>query len=216
MTTFYLVRHASYDRLGSVLAGWTPGVHLNLKGMLEARHLAERLSAFPIDIVFTSPLDRCRETAALIADRLGKPVYVDESFGEIQFGDWTGRTLAELEPLPEFQQFQRRRSLVRIPNGESMSEVQVRAALGLRLLNQAYPHGGVVVVSHVDVLKAMIADAIGLSLDEIGRFHVDPASITTIERTPWETRLVKLNDAGGLPVASRAVPATSPSRDVLA
>jgi probable phosphoglycerate mutase len=209
MTTIHLARHASYERLGTVIPGWTPGVHLSLVGLLEARALSEGLVGQRIDAVVTSPLERCRETAAFIGARLELPVHIDEAFGEIRFGDWTNRAVAELEPLPEFQAFQKRRSLVRIPGGESMAEVQVRVSLALRLLHESYPDGSVVVVSHGDVIKAAIADVLGLSLDEIDRFRVDPASITTIERAASGARLVRLNDmnaraAGPLARSTRA------------
>src|SRR5690349_8460914 len=161
MTTIHLARHASYERSGTVLSGWTPGVHLSLMGLLEARALSERLVGQRIDAVITSPLERCRETAALIGARLELPVQIAEAVGELRLGEWTGRPVTELERLPAFQAFRKRRSMGRIPGGDSVAGVQVRASLALRLLYETHPDGSVVVVSHGDVIKAAIADVLG-------------------------------------------------------
>src|SRR5690242_5673996 len=126
MAFFYLVRHGSNDVLGKALAARLPNIHLNAQGREEARRTAEALKAKGIHRVISSPMERARETAGALAERLGLRVEIAESVNEIAFGDWSGKTMTELESLPGWKLFNSYRSGTRAPNGELMIETQLR------------------------------------------------------------------------------------------
>ncbi|HEX8002715.1 MAG TPA: histidine phosphatase family protein [Mycobacteriales bacterium] len=194
MTTLLLVRHGLTHLTGPVLAGWTPDLHLDERGREQARALGERLAPVPFAAVVSSPLDRCRETAAA----LGRPVEVDDRLGECRYGDWTGQELKRLAKDPLWRQVQAHPSAVRFPNGESLREVSARAVECVRDWNARLgPDATWVAVSHGDVIKAVVADALGLHLDHFQRIVVDPCSVTVVRYTELRPFVVRLNDVGG-------------------
>ena len=190
---FFLIRHASHDQLGRTLSGWTPGVHLNAAGRLEADWLAGQLAESQVEAVYTSPLECCVETAEAIAAAVPCALRVRDELGEIRFGEWTGRSFAELESDPLWLQFNAHRSRVRIPGGETMADVQRRVVRQLENLQARHGFGPVVVVSHGEVLGAAIAYFLGLSLDALARFELAPASISVAAFEPDGPRLHGLN-----------------------
>ena len=115
MTTYLLIRHALCDPVGQTITGRTPGVSLNPAGRQQAETLASRLAGLPIVAVYSSPLERALQTAQPIAERRGLSVQQLEGLNEIDFGEWTGKTLAELKPVSEWQSFNSYRSGSRIP-----------------------------------------------------------------------------------------------------
>lgn len=194
MTTLLLVRHGLTALTGPVLAGWTPGVHLNERGQAQAQALAERLKDVPLAAVVSSPLERCLETAA----PLGREVTVDERLGECRYGDWTGQELKKLAKDPLWRQVQAHPSAVTFPNGEALRDTQARAVAAIREWNATLgPDATYVAVSHGDVIKAIVADALGLHLDQFQRITADPCSLTVIRYTELRPFVVRLNDTGG-------------------
>jgi len=212
MTEFLLVRHASHDLLGRVLAGRMPGVHLNEQGRREARWLRDRLAETPIETIAASPLERSLETVEPIATALGRLPQVEPELGEMAFGEWTGRSFEELESVSAWKVFNACRSAAPVPGGETMLQVQTRAVCALERLRERDPESTVLVVSHGDVLRAMIAHYLGLSLDLLHRFEIAPASITTLRVTPHGATLIRLNE---LPAPSNASDSPVPT-DALA
>ena len=204
MTTFLLIRHASHDLLGRKLAGCMPGVHLNDLGRVEAERLADRLVALCVDSVYSSPLNRSIETARPIAARAGCDIEVREGLGEFHFGSWTGRSFDDLEGSEGWNEFNARRSGGRAPGGESMAEVQHRTLAELGRIRMIHPESTVAVVSHADVLKAVVAHVLGLHLDHLERFELAPASVTRIVWNDWGPILVGLNETLGLGTPSVA------------
>jgi len=198
VTTFLLVRHATCDPVGRSLAGRTSGVTLNDAGRAEAERLAERLAGVRVAAIYTSPLQRARETAAAVAARTGAPVRPHEPFGEIDFGEWTGRTFAELAPDPRWQRFNTFRSGTRVPGGELMLEAQARAVAAVHALAAAHAGETVVVVSHADVIKAVVAYFAGIPLDLTHRLEVSPASVSVLALDDEGARVLGLNDTGAL------------------
>jgi probable phosphoglycerate mutase len=208
VTTLLLVRHGLTAMTGPVLAGWTPGVGLNDQGRTQARDLAVRLEPVPVAAVVSSPLDRCVQTAEAVA--AGRPadagkVELDERFGEVHYGDWTGRPLKELAKEPLWKIVQAHPSAAVFPGeeGEAMADAQYRAISAVRDWNAriAAEHGEnatYVVCSHGDIIKAIVADAMGLHLDQFQRLVADPASVTVIRYTPTRPFLVRLNDTADL------------------
>lgn len=185
MTTVLLVRHGLTAMTGPVLAGWTPGVHLDERGREQARAVAERLAPLELDAIVSSPLERCQETAAAIA--AGRPVSVqtDERFGECGYGDWTGRPLKELAEEPLWRVVQAHPSAAVFPGGEALADVQSRAVRAVRDWNERLGEKATYLIcSHGDVIKAIVADALGMHLDQFQRITADPASVTVIRYTP--------------------------------
>jgi probable phosphoglycerate mutase len=196
MRLLLLLRHAVTDQTGARLSGWTPGVHLSAAGREQAEGLAGRLGPVPLDAVYASPLERCQETAATVADAKGLKVATLEDAGEVRYGDWTGRTLKELAKEPLWKVVQTTPSAARFPEGESLFEMQTRAVLAVERLREAHPGQTVALCSHADVIKALVCHYLGMHLDLFQRVEVSPASVTAIAFRPAPA-LVRLNDAGG-------------------
>jgi probable phosphomutase (TIGR03848 family) len=203
MPTLILVRHGrSTANTAGVLAGWTPGVALDERGAAQAARLPERLADLPLAEIVASPLQRCRETVApLLAARPELTLRTDDRIGECDYGDWSGRKLAELSDEPLMQVVQQHPTAAAFPGGESMRQMQHRAAEAVREWNARVEreHGedaAYVMCSHGDIIKSLVADAIGLHLDLFQRISVEPCSITAIRYTRLRPFLVRLGDTG--------------------
>lgn len=203
MATLLLVRHGLTALTGPVLTGRTPGIHLDERGQQQAAALAERIAVLPLAAVVTSPLDRCIETATAVADAqraAGRdPQWsVDERIVECGYGSWTGRPLRELAKDPVWKIVQSQPSAARFPAGEALSEVSARAVAGVRDWDARLGADAVwVACSHGDVIKAVLADAFGLHLDQFQRIVVDPCSVSVIRYTDTRTYVLRTNDVGG-------------------
>jgi broad specificity phosphatase PhoE len=192
VTTLLLIRHAAHDWLGRGIPGRLPGVVLNGEGQLQARDLALWLRA-PVDAIYCSPQERARETAAPLAERLELPVVIAPEFDEVDFGEWTGWTFDRLREQGErWREWVERKSVAAPPGGESLAAVAQRAVAGAERLARLHPRT-VLVVSHGDVIKALVATCLGLSLDHLERFDVAPVSLSTLSRTGNAWRLLCLN-----------------------
>ncbi|GAA2730873.1 MSMEG_4193 family putative phosphomutase [Actinocorallia aurantiaca] len=201
MPTVLLIRHGLTAKTGPVLTGWTPGVPLDERGTAQAGAVAARLAGLPLDAVVSSPLDRCLQTARAVLEDRDTPggLEVDERFGEVRYGDWTGRELKELAEEPLWKVVQAHPSAVTFPGdgGESLAAAQLRAVRAVRDWNERLGDEAVYAVcSHGDIIKAIVADALGLHLDQFQRIQVDPASLTVVRYTELRPFLVRLNDGG--------------------
>jgi probable phosphoglycerate mutase len=203
VTLVLLVRHGLTATTGTVLTGRTPGIPLDDRGRGQAAALAARLAAVPLDAIVTSPLERCRQTAeAIAAARDGSPVAVTEDgrLNECMYGDWTNKPLKMLAKDPLWRVVQAHPSAVRFPgeNGESMLDMQHRAVSAVRDWNcRLGRDAAYVICSHGDVIKAVIADSLGMHLDLCQRIQVDPCSLSVIRYTPLRPFLIRMNDTGG-------------------
>lgn len=204
MPTAILIRHGRTDaNATAVLAGRTPGVGLDSVGKEQVLHTAQHLSSVPLDLVVTSPLERTQQTAAYILDAQieqgrSPELRIDERFVECDYGSWTGRSLTDLSEEEMWRTVQHHPSAAAFPDGESMRAIQDRALTGIRDLNQTMPGDGIyAVVSHGDVIKAILADALGLHFDNFQRIHVEPASVSVIRYMPLRPFVVRMNDTGG-------------------
>jgi probable phosphoglycerate mutase len=199
VTTLLLARHGLTDLTGPVLAGWTPGVILSEAGRAQALALAGRLAEVRLDAIVSSPLERCQETAAVVARGRGLAVQTDEGFGECGYGEWTGRALKELVEEPLWRVVQTHPSAVTFPGGEALAAMQHRAVTAVRRWNERLGGKGVYLAcTHGDVIKAITADALGLHLDQFQRISADPASLTVIRYTHFRPFVLRLNDVGEL------------------
>ena len=202
MTTVLLVRHGLTAATGHSLSGWTPGIPLDERGTAQARALGARLAGLPLDAIVSSPLDRCQQTAAAIAaDGQDRPsLATDERVGECHYGDWTGQELKVLAKDPLWKVVQAHPSAVRFPgpDGEAMLDMQHRAVTAVRDWNARLGDKATYLVcSHGDVIKALVADALGLHLDLSQRIQADPCSLTVIRYTSLRPFLLRMNDIGG-------------------
>jgi broad specificity phosphatase PhoE len=189
----FLIRHASLDLLGETLCGRMPDMHLNERGREEARRLTRHLADCHLSAIYASPLPRARETAAPLANHHGLAIEITAGLNEIDFGSWTGRRFAALSQDPRWRHWNERRGAARPPGGESMREVQSRAVEAIEEARQLADDGALAFVSHGDVLKAIVAFYIGVSLDDILRFELLPASVTTLV-DDGDIRLLRLNE----------------------
>ncbi|MEV0679212.1 histidine phosphatase family protein [Actinosynnema sp. NPDC050436] len=203
MATVILLRHARSTANGSgVLAGRQPGVRLAGRGEEQAAALVGRLAGVPVDAVVTSPLERCRQTVApLLADR-GLTAGVEPELAEVEYGDWTGRALKELLAEPLWQVVQQHPSAAVFPGGEGLAAVQARAVAAIRahdarVTAEFGPRAVWVACSHGDVIKAVLADALGVHLDGFQRIVVDPASVSVVQYTETRPFVLRVNDNGG-------------------
>ena len=209
--TLLLVRHGrTAANASGTLAGWTPGIGLDDTGLAQAQALAQRLAPVPVAAVVTSPLQRCRETADALRAVPGprnaprpEPL-VEDRLGEAHYGDWTGRLLKELAKEPLWRVVQAHPSAVTFPgeHGESMLGMQVRAVEAVREHDAAVAreHGddaAWVAVSHGDVIKSVLADALGMHLDAFQRIVVDPCSVSVVRYTALRPFALRVNDTGG-------------------
>ena len=194
-TTILLVRHGDTDAVGTLLAGWKSGWHLNSRGREQVGNLAQSLSRLPIEAIYTSPLERAVETAQAIGMPHAAIPCIREDLGEFRFGEWEGRTFEDLNNDPLWHQFNSKRSTVRAPGGELMAEVQTRMSSEIENLRRKHEGGTIVLVSHADPLRSVIARYLGLSLDlffalrsvprlfSIVRFFEDCPSVLCVNRT---------------------------------
>lgn len=194
--TILLVRHAAHAQLGRVLTGRGGDVPLSEEGRGQAEALAQRLAGTPIAAVETSPVRRARETAAAIAAARGLAAQVAMPLDEVDFGEWQGLSFAELGADPRWEMWNSERATAVPPGGEPMAMVQARVLAFMRDVARRSAGLVVAMVSHADVIRAAVAGVLGLALDRILAFDIDPASITRIEAGVWGERLVSLNERG--------------------
>ncbi|MGH9269937.1 MAG: histidine phosphatase family protein, partial [Ilumatobacteraceae bacterium] len=178
-TTILLVRHGQTPSTGKVLPGRARGLHLADAGRQQAERAAERIAELPkVDAVYTSPLERARETAAPIGRVTGHAPQVDRGLLECDFGEWTGASLRRLMRKREWATVQRAPSTFRFPGGESFVEMQLRIVTALERLRDRHQGGTIVCVSHADPIKAAVAHAMGTHLDLFQRVVVSPCSVS--------------------------------------
>jgi probable phosphoglycerate mutase len=179
MANFLFIRHGAHDYLGRAIAGRKAGVHLNDLGREQAAHLPEKLSLLPIDAIYSGPLERVRETAEPLCKARGIPLQIDEAFTEVLVGEWEDRPFTELAGEPLWKRFNSFRSSTSAEGGELMLEVQARAIRKLNELREQ--HRFVVIVTHGDVVRAVMAHFLGMHLDLFFRIEIDPASLSLVE-----------------------------------
>lgn len=181
MTRLHLIRHAAFEGVGRLMVGRTAGVSLNDFGRAQARDLSADLAGEPLAAIYTSPLERARETAAVIADAHNLTPVVHEAFAELDLGEWTGTVVEDLESHSAWRDFNTLRSLTRIPGGELMLETQTRAIAGLLEIRRHHQDETVAVVTHADVIRAILGHLLGMPMDHLLRLEIVTASYSTIE-----------------------------------
>ncbi|HEV2569570.1 histidine phosphatase family protein [Sphingomonas sp.] len=192
--TLLLIRHAAHGDLNQRFTGRADGVPLTEAGRKQARALVDRLAVEPIDAIYCSPRQRTRETAEALAARRGIAVEEDDALDEIDLGDWTGQPIDDLIDTPAFTAWNEHRGSGCPPNGEPYASVARRVAAFAAEIAERHVGQTVALVSHQDVIKALIATAIGLPLDNVLRFEIGPASLSRLVWGAWGAKLVTLNE----------------------
>lgn len=198
MTLLLLIRHGTNDWVHGRLAGWTPGVHLNEEGRRQAVALSERLGDLPITAIYSSPLERCVETANAIAQPRSLPLRLIEQVGEVRYGEWQGAELKELYKHELWPGVQFYPSGTRFPNGETLGEAQMRIVQALDMLRAQHPKQIIAVVSHADLIKLALAYYIGMHVDLFQRLVINPCSLNALAFERMGPRLIAFNDTGTL------------------
>jgi broad specificity phosphatase PhoE len=198
VTVFHLLRHGEPAVLGR-LNGRLPGVGLSVRGRAEIAAVAARLAGEKIEAIYASPLQRTRETAEILSERLGLPIRQREDVIEIDYGEWTGLTFDEIRQDERWPMWSRSRSIAAVPGGESWRQVQERVVGALFDVRQAHTEGTVVIVSHGDVIRAGLLFALGMPLDFYSRIEVAFASLSTIRLDSSGIRVSGLNEWPRLP-----------------
>ena len=193
MTTFLLIRHGLTDAVGRVMAGRSPGVHLNDVGRRQAATLPARLANVPVHAVYSSPLERALETAQPLAEARGLNVHIDPRFVEIEYGDWTNRTFASMAGDEGWRAYNAFRGVSRPPGGEGLVDIQQRVVAGLLDLSSRHPGQTVAIVSHADTLRAAVMYVLSIPIDFVLRVELDPARISVVELGTGAPRVLQVN-----------------------
>ena len=194
MTIFHLLRHGEHGLLGRVLAGRMPGVGMTERGRAEIAAAAERLAKEKVAAIYASPLQRTRESAEIVAERLGLPIAFRDDLIELDFGEWTGATFDSIRADPRWEAWRTQRSRARIPGGESMRAVQQRAVEAALDINERHPGETVLLVSHGDVIRSVLLFALGMPLDFYNRIEVVQGSLSTIQIEPSGIRVIRISE----------------------
>jgi probable phosphomutase (TIGR03848 family) len=211
MTLVLIVRHGLTASTGKALTGWMPGISLDDRGQQQAAAVGERLADVPLAAIVSSPLERCQQTAGIIGDRhAGEPlpVQLEDRLGECRYGDWTGKSLRQLSRDPLWRVVQAHPSAVTFPGpeGEAMTAMQQRAVAAVRDWNARLgPDAAYLICSHGDVIKAILADALGMHLDMSQRIQVDPCSLSIIRYTTLRPFVLRMNDVSTDPAGLSAL-----------
>lgn len=217
--TVILLRHGrSTSNTAHTLAGRSEGVDLDDRGREQAQAVVDRLGSLPIRAIVRSPLLRCERTVAPLAEALGLDPVVDERISEVDYGAWTGRKIGELVKEPLWAVVQQQPSAAVFPDGEGLAQVQARAVAAVREHDRrlAAEHDGDVLwvaCSHGDVIKAVIADALGTHLDSFQRITADPASVSVIRYTTLRPFVIHVNHTGDKLTASLTAAPTADGQD---
>jgi probable phosphomutase (TIGR03848 family) len=199
MTILLLIRHGQNDWVSKKrLAGRIAGVHLNAEGKKQAKAAAERLAHLPIKAIYSSPLERCWETAEAIAEPHQLPILELDEVMEVRYGQWEGEKLKKLAKQPEWAAVQHFPSRFRFPDGESLLEVQQRAVAALEQVSSKHEKEMIAVVSHADVIKLVLAHYLGVHIDLFQRIGLSPASVSVVALSKHGMQVLRVNDDGPL------------------
>jgi probable phosphomutase (TIGR03848 family) len=221
VATVILLRHARSTANGSgVLAGRSEGVGLDEKGLAQAAGLVDRLAGVPIDAVVSSPLQRCQETVAPLLEARGLVAATEVALSEVDYGTWTGRELKDLAKEPLWTVVQQHPSAAVFPEGEGLAGVQSRAVAAIRAhdakITAEFGARAVwLACSHGDVIKSVLADALGVHLDGFQRIVVDPCSVSVVQYTETRPFVLRVNDNGGDLSSVVPPPEEKPSSDAV-
>ena len=193
MSLFYLIRHGEHDWLKKGIAGRIPGESLNSEGRAQVEKLVGRLAGVKFDAIYTSPMERAIESAEPLANALRMKAVITPELTELDFGEWNGATFEVLRADKRWAEWNRDRSVVRMPGGEAMPEVQSRVVTFLMRLHDEKPNGAFALFSHGDSIRAALCYWMGMPLDLLPRLTLETASISILALDERGPRLIGLN-----------------------
>jgi probable phosphomutase (TIGR03848 family) len=214
VTVLLLIRHGHTPTAGKILTGWQKGVHLTDDGRRQAEALVGRLDGVRLAAIYSSPLERCRETAGPLAAARGLEIRVRRDLIETDYGDWAGRSIRQLTRTTLWRTLRRSPSAIRFPGGESLRDVQTRAVDAALSIAVDHARGTVALVTHADPVRMILAHFAGMHLDQFERLSVEPCSVSAVAVEDGVGRILKVNDTGDLAsLAGAAAPsANAPDR----
>jgi broad specificity phosphatase PhoE len=198
VTVFLLIRHAEKDAPDDLLTGRSPDIPLSARGRIQAERLAQRLHGEPIDRILSSPIQRARETAAVLARPKQLDVQIAEAITEFDFGQWTGLAPSSLKDDPRWRAFNEFRSATSTPRGETMLNVQARFVAEMLRIHESFPNARVALVSHGDPIRAAVAHFAGIPIDLASRLEISLASVSAIALHERSATVLKINETGHL------------------
>ncbi len=193
MANIYLVRHGQTDLLGKVLCGNLPGVHLNKIGKNQAQKTAEYLHSLPISAIYSSPLERATETATFFSHICNVDIKTEEFLREVNFGEFQGKDADFLHSQPIWQSFLNTPEEVVFPEGESVRNAQIRISKGLDEISRHHKEENVVCFAHCEILLLAVCACLNLPVNYMHRLTIHPASVTLVEWTEDEKKLLLMN-----------------------
>jgi probable phosphomutase (TIGR03848 family) len=209
-----LVRHAVTDATGQKLTGRLPGFSLSEKGRAQAESVATRLSKAPLKAIYSSPLERCVETAQAIAQHHRVKIETVDELEELDYGQWQGKSLKVLYRTKAWTKLRARPADFRFPGGETIREAQTRGMLAIEALRAKHNNRAVLVCSHADMIRLVVAGYLGLGIDLYDRISIAPASITIVNVGDGTPRLLNLGDSGSLEELFEALRSQSAGRNL--
>jgi probable phosphomutase (TIGR03848 family) len=208
----FLVRHALTAVTGQKLIGRLPGFPLSDKGREQAAATGVRLAEAPLRAVYSSPMQRCVETAEAIAGHHKLEVHTVDDLAEIDYGAWQGRSLKSLSQVKGWKELRARPADFRFPGGETIREASTRGMVAVEALRLKHKDKAVAVCSHCDMIKLIVAGCLGLGIDLYDRINIAPASITTLYLSDGTPRLINVSDTGGYQDLFESLKAKPPAR----
>lgn len=200
LTYILLIRHGENEWVvQGKLAGRTPGVHLNDRGRQQAADLVTRLQHIKLDAVYSSPLERCMETAREVAAARNLPIAECQGLLEVDYGEWQGQPLKELAASSVWRHIQFHPSRFRFPQGETLRTMQNRLVDTIEAIRERHPGQIVAVFGHADPIKAVLAYYLGVPLDLFQRILIDTASISVLALPGAGGTIVGMNNTGRIP-----------------
>jgi ribonuclease H / adenosylcobalamin/alpha-ribazole phosphatase len=193
-TRFHLVRHGAHAELGRVLSGRAGSISLNEEGRLQAEAVSAWAGLNDVDAIHCSPRRRTLETASIIADALGLKVEIADALDEVDFGSWNGMAFAELDGDPLWHAWNCDRASSITPGGETMAQAVGRGVHYLESVTKTQPGATILCVTHCDIIRGMIAHYLGLSLNNLLKFNIDPGSVSTVTLGPVGERVTRVNE----------------------
>jgi broad specificity phosphatase PhoE len=190
---FLLVRHATCERMDEMLLGRTVDSPLDARGMQQAAAMARALSSHRELLIAASPRRRAQQTAAAIATMTDAEIVTSHDIDEVDFGEWSGRTFLQLADDPDWRRWNEQRSLARTPAGESIADIQTRVLRHLKQLQDEYPGRSIVLVTHAEVIRAVVLHWLEASIDGYYRLVISPASWTRVSIGDWGVRIDGIN-----------------------
>jgi probable phosphoglycerate mutase len=197
-TVVLLVRHGLTPTTGVKLPGRARGLHLSDEGRRQAEAAAARIAKISkIVAIYSSPLERARETAGIIAKARNMAVRIERGLLEIDIGRWTGLAIKDAAARPEWKAIQQHPSGFRFEGGESFTEMQARVTGAILRIVARHSGRIIVAVSHADPIKAAVAHAIGTPLDLFQRIMIGTASISALAYSPSSSSALTVNSMDG-------------------